>query len=142
MEYAIETRNNVLKTLFETIMPSIVDQLKLTNSKKAVLIKTVGELPDKHDGVTYNIKFLDTMLVLIKSPKNNTEKELIAACTTLAHEMVHVQQLAKGIMQFLPKESKLWRGKKYTKKTPYLDQPWEIAALAKQEIILRRALES
>jgi hypothetical protein len=32
-------------------------------------------------------------------------------------------------------------GRRYTKKTRYLDQPWEQDAFARQEIIVRRAIE-
>ena len=35
----------------------------------------------------------------------------------------------------------VWLGKMYSKKTPYLDMPWEIEAFSKQELILRRAFE-
>jgi hypothetical protein len=35
----------------------------------------------------------------------------------------------------------MWKGKRYSKKTKYLDMPWEIDAFSKQELLLRRALE-
>ena len=60
----------------------------------------------------------------------------------LAHEMVHVRQLAKGIMKFAPNEVRYWKGKRYTKKTKYLDMPWELDAFSKQEILLRRAIDT
>jgi len=60
---------------------------------------------------------------------------------TLAHEMVHVRQLAKGQMKFLPDQARVWMGKRYSKKTHYLDQPWELDAFARQEIVFRKAIE-
>jgi hypothetical protein len=81
-------------------------------------------------------------LVLIKPAKRLTKTSLINMATTLAHEMVHVRQLAKGMLKYLPNESKIWMGKRYTKKTKYLDQPWELDAFARQEIILRKAIET
>ena len=60
---------------------------------------------------------------------------------TLAHEMVHVRQLAKGLMKFLPNQARIWKGKRYSNKTHYLDQPWELDAFARQEIVFRKAIE-
>jgi uncharacterized protein YjaZ len=59
---------------------------------------------------------------------------------TLAHEMVHVKQLSKGLLK-QKRSGNIWLGKMYSNKTPYLDMPWEIEAFSKQELILRRAFE-
>jgi hypothetical protein len=59
---------------------------------------------------------------------------------TLAHEMIHVQQMARGILKTV-KGINYWRGRKYSKKTKYLDMPWEIGAFSRQEIIFRRSIE-
>ena len=60
---------------------------------------------------------------------------------TLAHEMVHVRQMAKGTLKSVAKGYSTWNGKLYnSKKTKYLDQPWEQDAFAKQELIFRRAI--
>jgi len=56
--------------------------------------------------------------------------------------MVHVKQLAKGTLKPLGSGVNIWAGKKYSKKTKYLDMPWELDAFARQEIILRRAIEN
>jgi hypothetical protein len=60
---------------------------------------------------------------------------------TLAHEMVHVKQMAKGTLKSTKNGVSIWAGKKYSKKTAYLSMPWEIEAFSKQELILRRAIE-
>lgn len=142
MEYAIEASNQQIKLLYESIMPSLIGQLGLTNSRKAVLVKVTNDTPNEFLGSTLNLEFADCMLVLIRPPKKITKTALLDMGLTLTHEMIHVRQLAKGIMKFLPNEARIWRGKKYTKKTKYLDQPWEIDAFAKQEIIFRRAIEN
>jgi hypothetical protein len=67
-------------------------------------------------------------------------KDLAVLGATLAHELTHVSQFAKGTLQMTP-QGKRWKGKYYGRKVPYLDQPWEIQAFAKQEIIMRRAIE-
>jgi hypothetical protein len=55
--------------------------------------------------------------------------------------MVHVRQLAKGMMKFLPNNARMWMGKRYNKSVTYLNQPWELDAFSKQEILVRRAIE-
>jgi len=87
------------------------------------------------------MEIVDCYLVLIKPAKRLTKASLLNMALTLAHEMVHVRQLAKGQMKFLPKNGRVWMGKTYSKKTKYLDQPWELDAFARQEIVLRRAIE-
>jgi hypothetical protein len=54
--------------------------------------------------------------------------------------MVHVKQIAKGKLKTV-KGINFWNGKKYSNKTKYLDQPWEIEAFSKQELIFRRAID-
>ena len=62
--------------------------------------------------------------------------------SVLAHEMVHVKQLAKGVLKTRKTGSFIWAGKRYSKKTEYLSMPWEIEAFSKQELILRRAFQA
>jgi len=142
MEYDVDADNPKIKKFLDSLMPSFITQLGLVNSKRAVLVKVTKDLDDDFQGATMNIEVADCMMVLIKSPKRVTPISIMEMATTLAHEMVHVKQLAKGQMRFLPNEARIWKGKKYTKKTKYLDMPWELDAFSKQEILLRRAIDT
>lgn len=141
MEYEVEATNQNTKKFLESLMPSIVDQLGLTNSRRAVLVKVTNDQLDGMEGATLNIECADCYLVLIKQPKRVTKTNLINMATTLAHEMVHVRQLAKGMLKYLPNQNRIWMGKQYSKRVKYLDQPWELDAFARQEIIVRKAIE-
>lgn len=141
MEYAVEGGTKARKFL-ESLMPSLITQLNLDNSKRAVLVKITDDMDSGMEGATLNMEFADCYLVLIKKPKRLTKVSLLNMASTLAHEMVHVRQLAKGLMKFLPNQNRIWMGKQYTKKTKYLDQPWELDAFARQEILLRKAIEA
>ena len=141
MEYAVEAANAKSRKFLDSLMPSIIEQLGLTNSRKAVLVKVTDDIPEGMEGATLDITLADCYLVLIKTPKRLSKIALLNAATTLTHEMVHVRQLAKGMLKFLPNNGRIWMGKRYSKKTYYLDQPWEIDAFARQEIILRRAID-
>lgn len=111
-------------------------QLKIDNCSKALLIRVADET-NGNQGVTLDLsKACGAYLVVIKPHRTLKEIGL-----TLAHEMVHVKQLAKGTLQNKANGVNIWAGKRYGKKTPYLDMPWEIEAFSRQEIILRRAIE-
>ena len=142
MEYDVDADSPKIEKFLDSLMPSFIEQLGLVNSKRAVLVKVTKDLEDDFQGATHNIELADCYLVLIKSPKRLTPITLMEMATTLAHEMVHVRQLAKGIMKFAPNEVRYWKGKRYTKKTKYLDMPWELDAFSKQEILLRRAIDT
>lgn len=141
MEYDVNADSPKVQKFLDSLMPSFIEQLGLVNSKRAVLVKVTKDLEDDFQGSTMNIEVADCMMVLIRSPKRLTPISLIEMATTLAHEMVHVKQLAKGQMKFLSNEARIWKGKRYSKKTKYLDMPWELDAFSKQEILLRRAIE-
>ena len=141
MEYLVEATNPNVSKFLNGLMPSMIEQLGLTRSRRAVLIKVTDEIEEGMHGATLDIRIADCYLVLIKKPKRITKTSLLDMGTTLAHEMVHVRQLAKGLMKFLPNQARIWMGKRYSKKTHYLDQPWELDAFARQEILFRKAIE-
>lgn len=142
MEYDVDADSPKIKKFLNTLMPSFIEQLGLVNSKRAVLVKVTKDLEDDFQGATMNIEMADCMMILLKPPKRLTPFTMMEMAGTLAHEMVHVKQLAKGQMKFLPNEARIWKGKRYSKKTKYLDMPWEIDAFSKQELLLRRAIDT
>ena len=132
MEFYVEGTTKSRKYV-ESLLPSMIEQLKLAKHKKLLHIILDPDLEDL--GTTVPLKGLDTYLIVLKPLK-----DLQALGATLAHELTHVAQFAKGTLQLTPR-GKLWKGKYYGRKVPYLDQPWEIQAFAKQEILFRRAIE-
>ncbi len=132
MEFHIDGAPKTKKVV-EALLPSMLEQLKLTKSKKLLHIIIDPDLEEL--GTTVPLKGLDTYLVVLRPVK-----DIAVLGATLAHELTHVAQFAKGTLQLTPK-GKRWKGKYYGRKTPYLDQPWEIQAFAKQELIMRRAIE-
>jgi hypothetical protein len=135
MEFKVEgSRRN--KKFVEAMLPSMFKQLKLENSTKAVVIRVADECGD-NKGITVDLsEATGCYMVVIKPDRNLKEIGL-----TLAHELVHVKQLAKGTLKNRKSGSYIWAGKRYSKNTAYLSMPWEIEAFSKQELILRRAFE-
>jgi hypothetical protein len=132
MEFHVEAGPKT-RRFIEAVLPSMLTQLGLNRSRKFLMIKVDRELTDH--GTTVPMTGIDTVLVVLKPRRNRLELGV-----TLAHELVHVRQLAKGILKITP-QGKKWRGKFYSRRTPYLDQPWEHEAFARQEIIFRRAID-
>lgn len=60
---------------------------------------------------------------ILVDPKLSRIKQI----ATLAHEMVHIMQFAKGQFKLLHGDNYRWMGKKVTIKE-YKDMPWEIEA--------------
>jgi hypothetical protein len=136
MEYKVEgSRRN--KKFVEAILPSMISQLKLEKCTKAVVVRIADEC-EGNQGITVDLSDLTGCYMVVISPT----RKLKDIGLTLAHEMVHVKQLAKGILKNKQNGVNIWAGKKYTNKVAYLDMPWEIEAFSKQELILRRAFES
>jgi hypothetical protein len=108
-------------------------QLGLDRSRKLLVIKVDSDLTEL--GTTVPLTGIDTFLVVLKPTKN-----WVNLGVTLAHELTHVAQFAKGLLKPTAK-GRTWKGKFYKADHPYLDQPWEIQAFERQELIFRRAIE-
>ena len=132
MDYLVESRSKQKKQFIEAILPSMVKQLGLTNTKKSLLIRLEKDCEGM--GYTVPVDILDSYVVIIKPTMS-----IKSIGITLAHEMVHVRQMAKGILK-IKNGVNYWCGKRYTKRTKYLDQPWEQDAFARQEIVFRKAI--
>lgn len=132
MIFEVVGTNSKKRKFLESLLPSIIRQLQLSSSKKSVIVTLQEECDDS--GVTTEIPGIGYFVVI------NSKMSMIQTALTLAHEMVHVYQLAKGILKTGKSGKKIWAGKTFSAKTNYLDQPWEIQAYSRQELILRRAL--
>jgi hypothetical protein len=132
MEYHIEASGKT-RQYIESVLPSMLTQLGLDRSRRLLVIKVDSDLTEL--GTTVPLTGIDTFLVVLKPTKN-----WVNLGVTLAHELTHVAQFAKGLLKPTAK-GRTWKGKFYKADHPYLDQPWEIQAFARQEIVFRRAIE-
>ena len=139
MEYLVQARNKRTKEFIEAILPSMIKQLKLTNSKKALFVKvSKSDIEGDNMGQTAYIHAVDGIVVII-NPQSREKMGL-----TLAHEMVHVKQIAKGQYsgRLAPNGKVLacWRGKPV--KAAYLKRPWEVEAYNRQNALAEMMIES
>lgn len=134
MEFKVQSRSKTMKHYVELIMPGLIKELKLERSRKFVLVEIAKDITPGAYGSTTNLPGLDSYVIALKPQKWQD------LGSTLAHEMVHVKQFAKGHFQIVDGKY-FWKGKRVTKKVKYLDLPWEREAFAKQEILFRKAIE-
>ena len=132
MQYHIDAAART-RQYIAALLPSMLTQLKLTQSRTHLQIIVDKDI--EHTGQTIPLTGINTILVVIKPTRDRVQLGI-----TLAHELAHVAQFAKGLLKCTPK-GKRWRGRYYGRSVAYLDQPWEQAAFARQEIIFRRAIE-
>jgi hypothetical protein len=132
MEYHIEASGKT-RQYIESVLPSMLTQLGLNRSRRLLVIKVDSDLAEL--GTTVPLTGIDTFLVVLKPTRN-----WVNLGVTLAHELTHVAQFAKGLLKPTAK-GRTWKGKFYKADHPYLDQPWEIQAFERQELIFRRAIE-
>jgi hypothetical protein len=134
MEYLVTARSEKKRRFLDALMPSMIRQLGLETSRACVVVRVANECQGM--GMTVPVSSLDSYVIII-----NSNLKLKEAGLTLAHEMVHVRQMAKGFLKTAKNGSAKWCGKTYSKKTKYLEMPWELDAFARQEIIFRKAID-
>ena len=134
MNYEIAGRKSTKRRFLESIMPSMLRQLGLDKRRGSILVSFQTDCKDA--GITVPIPGANMYLVAL-NPKSAPD----ALGITLAHELVHVAQMSRGTLRNSARGATVWAGVRYPKSTPYLDRPWEIQAFAKQELLLRRALD-
>ena len=136
MEFAVEARSKRAKEFLEHMIPEMIDQLGLQRYNKALLVKVEKTVDDEgSEGITVPLPGINAIIVAIKSTR-----DLAKMGSTIAHEMVHVKQIASGKLKTVNSKI-MWNGKRFKASTPYLNRPWEVEAFQKQELIFRRAIE-
>lgn len=100
--------------------------------KRHIIIHVVFRKKMRYLGLTtvedYNVVGKPREFI-IEIKRNQSEVETIK---TLAHEMVHVRQFARGELN---EEGTLWQGRSITRDLDYHEQPWEIEAHDLTEIL-------
>lgn len=67
----------------------------------------------------------------------NKEKALL----TMAHEMVHIKQYARGELRDMVAHSKKWMGEVFSENYEYSQLPWEVQALKMEPLLYQSWIE-
>lgn len=134
MEIEIVTRSVKRKFVLETASRFLRKELKLEKSKYALTIYNTPGLRKREgfNGICSEVADHD---IVIMVDGGLGECELVQC---LAHEMVHVKQIAKGQLQLDSKQRQTWLGQRVN--TVYHERPWEQEAFARERLLASRAL--
>lgn len=125
-----------LKLVYAQVQWTIED-LGLTNSKLVLEIYGKPGLREQSGANGLAGKHPELALIGFAFDTKLPPYQLIS---TVAHEMVHIKQIARGQLRYEKvgkKDRAFWCGKDMTD-LPYYERPWEIEAFGKQEILARR----
>lgn len=133
MEFLVNVKSPKIKKYFELILPRMLTELGLDKSQQVVIVTVEKDSVDL--GLTVAMPAVSGFVVIIKAGQSVAELG-----RSLAHELVHVRQMAKGTLKAASRGAHTWAGKRYPASTPYYSRPWEIDAFSRQEIVFRRAV--
>lgn len=145
MEFLVEGRSNSAKWA-RILMPHMIERLKLGRSRRLVqvIFDNIDNTPygdsnrtEAHGVCLDFTEMNDTYLVVLRPNRNLNQIGL-----NLAHEMIHVKQMATGLLRNGENNISHWRRQQYGGETSYLDSPWEIQAFSGQELLYRRVVEA
>lgn len=136
MKIKVNSKSPAKRTMLFALAKLYAKLLNIENSKFSLVIDTVKDFR-KSAGLNGAVCLIDTRVIaLALDSKLNIEQILI----TLAHEMVHVKQRARGQLKYYTdhkgKTVCLWMGKRY--KTEYYDSPWEIEAFSRERVLANK----
>lgn len=133
MDIQVIGRKSATKALLETASKFLAKELKLENSKYTLLIMTDKGMA-KRDGCRGVVSKIGPKCIsMIIDNGLDLERFII----TLAHEMVHVKQYAKGQVKASKScKTHYWMGKHIRKS--YYEQPWEVEAFTKERVLANK----
>jgi hypothetical protein len=136
MEIEIVARASITKTVIQTCVELFKKELKLQNSKYSLVILTDRGM-SKRDGCRGSVfQVGPKALGMVIDTAMSIENLII----TIAHEMVHVKQYARGqITHGKNLKSKFWMGQKI--KSQYYDSPWEVEAYSRERVLANKIFQ-
>lgn len=127
MNIVVHSRNKGKQALVEATAKLYKQELKLNNSKYTVEIQFKKNL--MKEGMRGSVCQIGPQYILMLLDSNLKDDRLFE---TLAHEMVHVKQYARGHYKLLGSKQ-FWMGKRV--KAKYYNQPWELEAMSKEKLL-------
>lgn len=133
MNVEILGRKSAVKSAIHHCILFFIKELKLQNSRYSLIVVTDRGMASRDGYRGAVLKLGPKEIAMQIDTALDTEKLIV----TLAHEMVHVKQYAKGqITHGKNVKSKYWMGRPI--KADYFDTPWEIEAYSKERILANK----
>lgn len=134
MEIKTVSRSKVRKVTIELATKFLRKELKLERSKFQLTIYTMSGLR-KREGYNGVVAQTGEREITMMVDSRLGEGDLIQC---VAHEMVHVKQIAKGQLTTDIRNNQLWLGQRVN--VVYHERPWEQEAFARERLLASRAL--
>ncbi len=139
MEINVNIRSQAKRELIYAVASLYAKILRIRESKYTLTIGTISGLAkaDKMNGAVVLLENKHLLLTL------DSRLSLEKLFQTLAHEMVHVKQYAKGQLKVVyPARGEsyfTWFGKRHKKH--YYDSPWELEAFSRERILANKVAQ-
>jgi hypothetical protein len=137
MRIKVLTHSKQLPEVLENATSFFAKELKLVNSKYEVIVVTdPGLKAEGNNGVCARTGEKEITIALY------SRLPLAKMMYTLAHEMVHVKQIAKGQYKYTQARGYIkhyWLGKRV--KAEYIKRPWEIEAFSRESLLVEKLAE-
>jgi uncharacterized protein YjaZ len=136
MDISFNIRNKTTKAFIESTVRFFEQDLKLKNSQYKLDVYTKRGMSED-DGCRGSVTYVGPKyLIMLLDSKLDVERLVL----TIAHEMVHVKQYARGQITHKPGgKTYYWMGKKVRKS--YFNQPWELEAFGKERILANKIFQ-
>lgn len=140
MNIFVLAKNKQRRELIHSVCEFYSNELKLQKSKYSLVVRLIPKMTKDqgiHGGVSQcENKILEMLL--------DSSMRFDMMISTIAHEMIHVKQYAKGQLKARLKSNNKtefkWLGKVYKEKN-YYDNPWEIDAFRNEKLLLNKLLK-
>ena len=134
MEVILDMRNGDRKALIEGCINLFIRELKLQKSKATLFVFSRKNFENETGAAGMVYPYAEGLITMDLDSRMGMDKLI----HTIAHEMVHVKQIAKGQLSYDGKKI-FWKGKRYyPKRMSYYDHPWEIDAWRNEKVLASR----
>jgi hypothetical protein len=134
MQVVLDMRKSDRKDMIEGCITLFIRELKLEKSKSALFVFSKKNFENETGAAGMVYPYAKGLITMDLDSRLNTNKLI----QTIAHEMVHVKQIAKGQLTYKGKKI-FWKGKQYyPKRMSYYDHPWEIDAWRNEKVLASR----
>jgi hypothetical protein len=135
MDIQLNIKNSGSKEFIGMVVKFFEKELKLKNSSWTLDVRTKRGM--RLEGTRGCVTYVGPKYLVMLIDSGLDMERLVL---TLAHEMVHVKQYARGqIKHKLGGKTYYWMGKPIRKQ--YYDQPWEVEAFSKERVLANKIFQ-
>jgi uncharacterized protein YjaZ len=136
LDIQLNIKNSSTKEFIGMVVKFFEQELKLKRSSWTLDVRTNRGMR-LEDGIRGSVTYVGPKYLMMFLDSGLDMERLVL---TIAHEMVHVKQYARGhIKHKLGSKTYYWKGKPNRKK--YYDQPWEIEAFSKERVLANKIFQ-